>query len=41
MFTTLRRITLIFATSSGGIAASTLTTHPGINVNLSEPRPHD
>jgi hypothetical protein len=39
MYTTLRRIALFLATSSGIIAATTLTAHAGINVNHCEPRP--
>ena len=37
MFTTLRPIALILATSSGVIAATTLTAHAGINLNHCEP----
>ena len=38
MFTTIRRIALILATSSGVAAATTLTAHAGIGMNHCEPR---
>ena len=37
MFKTLKRIGLILATSSGIIAASTLTAHAGMSLNRCEP----
>ena len=37
MFKTLKRIGLILATSSGIVAATTLTAHAGIGMNHCEP----
>ena len=38
MFSTIRRIALIVATSSGVIAATTLTANAGLIANHCEPR---
>jgi hypothetical protein len=38
MYTNLRRIALLLATSSGLIAATTLTAHAGVAINHCEPR---
>jgi hypothetical protein len=38
MLKTLKRIGLILATSSGIVAATTLTAHAGLNLNHCEPR---
>ena len=38
MTTTIRRIALLLATSSGLIAATTLTAHAGISLNHCEPQ---
>ena len=39
MFTTIRRVALLLATSSGVMAATTLTAHAGATLNNhSEPR---
>ena len=37
MYTTLRRIALLLATSTGLITATTLTAHAGVNLNHCEP----
>jgi hypothetical protein len=37
MYTALRRITLLLATSSGLIAATTLTAQAGIGINHCQP----
>jgi hypothetical protein len=38
MFTMLRRIALILATSTGITAAATLTAHAGMGINHCEPQ---
>ena len=38
MFKTLKRIGLILATSSGIVAATTLTAHAGVGINHCEPK---